>query len=135
MKALEAVHKLLFDNTALTAEVGTNIAYARAPITASWPCIHYFEVSEAADRDMDFKRLTVQVSAWSQDKYQALRLRLALLDQFNRLTDTNVAITGGFLIHRADIVDSGALPSDDKLLYGSFVRFVMKWRDGNIKEA
>jgi hypothetical protein len=133
VKVLEAVHKILFANTELTAEVGNNIAYARVPLTASWPCVHYFDVAQNSDRDMDFDRWTIQISAWSQDKYQAARIKKILFDQFNRLTDYTVAITAGnFIIHRSDIIDAGALPSEDRLLYGSFIRCNIKHRGENI---
>lgn len=130
---LKAVHSLLFQNQTLRSEVGNNIEYARGTITANWPLVHYFEVSQNSDRDMDFDRWTMQVSAWSKDKYQAARIKKIVIDQFQRLTNHTVTIGGDtFLIHRCDIVDAGALPSDDKLLFGSYVRFVIKYRGKNI---
>jgi hypothetical protein len=133
MKILQAVHAVLFNNTALRAIVGNNIGYGRLPVSSTWPCVHYFEVSQTSDRDMDFDRWTIQVSAWSQDKYQAATIKKILYDQFNRLTDYNVTVgTEVVKIHRADIIDAGALPTDDNQLFGAFIRFAIKYRGKNI---
>jgi len=133
MKILEAIHNLLFASTSLTTELGKNISYARVPINVNWPCLHYFEVSNTSDRDMDYDRWTVQFSVWSQDKYQVVKVKNILLNLFNRMTKTTVAITGDDItINRADVIESGALPTDDKLLYGSFIRCTFKYRGKNI---
>ena len=133
MKILEAIHKMLFDNAAIMNEVKKNYGYARLPINTNWPCLYFFRVSENTGIDLDYDRMTVQFSAWSTDKYQVLKISNLIRAEFGRLKKKVVSLNGGdFVINHSMMAESGDLPSDDKLLFGSFVRVEFRYRGQNI---
>lgn len=129
---LEAVNVKLFATSGLTSIVGTNIAYARGPISNTWPQVHYFEVTGLEGYQVDFNTLTVQLSAWSNDKFQALAIKEVLYGIFSRFKGLT-SVTGGTVdITWTELVDSGALPETDPQLFGQYLRFLFRYRGANI---
>jgi hypothetical protein len=129
---IAAVHSKLFASTELTAIVGTNIAYARGPISNTWPQVHYFEVAGIEGYQVDFNSCTIQFSAWSLDKFQALAMKEVLYGIFSRFKGLT-SVTGGTVdITWTELVDSGALPDTDPQLFGQYLRFLFRYRGANI---
>jgi hypothetical protein len=122
--ALGKIHARLFAEPALTAIVGTNMHYARGPVTSQWPQIIYFDVATSTAYNIDYDTVTVQFSAWSTDKWQALTMRTVLYNMFLRFNNADFNWT--------QLIDSGALPQDDQQLYGQFLRFQFRYRGANI---
>ena len=132
-RVIEAVDKKLKASPALVALVPkTSIGYGRGPITATWPNIHFFEVASGEGYQVDFNSCTVQISAWSTDPKNALKIKEAIYGIFSRLRG-DVAITGGSVdITWTELVDSGALPETDPQLYGQYLRFLFRYRGENL---
>lgn len=129
---LAAAHAKLFASSALTAIVGTNIAYARGPVSNTWPQVHYFEVANSEGYQVDFNTITIQLSAWSLDKFQALAMKEVLYGIFSRFKGLT-SVTGGTVdITWTELVDSGALPETDPQLFGQYLRFLFRYRGANI---
>ena len=131
---MEAIHNVLFSIAELTAILGTKINYSKAPITAEWPLLHYFDVTKVIGYLMDFNSVTVQFSVWSQDKFEALQLRGILENNLLRLNDTITTNTGMVKITWSVLIDSGALPSVDSFLYGQFLRVNFRYLGNNLED-
>ena len=132
---LQAVHARLFASSDLAAEVGTRINYARAPVGTDYPQVIYFDVASRTGGVMDYDKVTVQFSAWSNDKYQALRIQEILYRLWLRYSGV-VAITGGdnVDVNWTELVDQSALPQDDPQLFGYQIRFELRVKGANIGE-
>ena len=75
-RIIEAIDKKLKASSALVALVPkTSIGYGRGPITATWPNVHFFEVASGEGYQVDFNSCTVQISAWSTDPKNALKIK------------------------------------------------------------
>lgn len=131
-KALEAVNRLLFGASAITDIVGTEIHYARAPVTSVYPQIIYFEVAERDTYLIDYDKATIQVSSWSDNKIEALTLHNAIRKVFRGYHGTVTTYLGDVEINWIELVDSSALPQDDVQLYGHQLRFEIRTRGQNI---
>ena len=130
---LKAVHARLFANSELTAIVGNRIQYARAPIGTTYPQVIYFDVASRTEAVADYDKVTVQFSAWSSDKFEALRLNKLLYEMWLRYTGT-VDIGGGeeLRVNWTQLVDQSALPQDDPQLFGYQLRFEIRAKGANI---
>lgn len=129
---LDAVNVMLFADSSITGIVGTNIAYARGPVSNKWPQVHYFEVTDTYGYQCDFNSHTVQISAWALDKWDALNLKIYLTNLFLRYRG-KVSITGGTVdITWCEIIDSGALPESDPQLFGQYIRVKIRYRGTNL---
>ncbi len=127
-RTLEAVHARLFANAELTAIVGKNIHYARAPVSSNYPQVIYFDVAARTEPVMDHDKVTVQFSAWSGDKFQALTLQRIIYTMWLRYSGT----VGAVKINWTELSDMAALPQDDAQLFGYQVRFEIRTKGANI---
>ena len=134
-RTLQAVHALLFNTAALTDLVGTNMHYARAPVTSTYPQLIYFDVASRTDAVLDYDKVTVQVSVWSGDKWQALSLQQIAYTLFLRFRGI-IDIGGGETVNVnwSEMIDMSALPQDDPQLYGYQIRFELRTKGANIGE-
>jgi hypothetical protein len=130
--ALEVVNRKLFADSDLTAIVGTNIHYARAPVTTDWPQIIYFAVSDNVDYLIDYQKTVIQISMWSTEKYQALelfRIIKSIFREFRGIVSTHY---GDVDVNWTEFVDASSLPQDDNQLFGHQLRFELRTRGENI---
>lgn len=130
--ALEATNRILFSSTELAAEVGTNIHYARGPVTSTWPQVVYFPVTARESYRMDYDKTTIQVSSWSGDKYQAIKIHNILRKLFREFRGIVTTHYGDVEINWTSLVDTSALPQEDDQLYGHQLRFELRVRGENI---
>lgn len=132
-RMLEAIDKTLKASTALVALVPkASINYARGPVSATWPAVHYFEVATTEGYQADYNSVTIQFSAWALDMHSALQIKEVVHSLFSRFHG-KIAITGGSVdINWTELVDSGALPETDPQLFGSFLRFQFRYRGVNL---
>lgn len=130
---LKAVHARLFASNDLAAEVGTNIHYARGPVTSTYPQVIYFDVASGTNPTLDYDRVTVQFSAWSGDKHQALHIQDILYRLWLRYRGI-IDVGGGdeVDINWTELVDQSALPQDDPQLYGYQIRVEIRTKGANI---
>ncbi len=131
-KALEATNRLLFSHTPLTDIVGTEIHFARGPVTSNYPQVIYFDVAERDSYQIDYDKATIQVSSWAQDKYNALKIHNILRKLFREFRGTVTTYLGDVEINWTQLVDTSALPQDDPQLFGHQLRFELRTRGQNI---
>jgi len=131
---VNAIQNKLFACTALTAIVGTNIAYAQGPIVGTWPQVHFFKVSSIDGYKVDFNYYTAQFSTWALDKWDAITINDIVYAEFNRFIGKVSAspTVGDVDITWSEMIDSGALPEADTTLHGQYVRFKFRYRGANL---
>ncbi len=132
MKEIEITHNILFDTSDLVAEVGNNIHYARGPVTSTWPQVIFFSVAERSSYLVDYDKATVQISVWSQDKYQALRLHGIIKKKFKEFRGVVNTHLGNVEVNWTQMIDSSSLPQDDQTLFGHQSRFEIRSRGKNL---
>ena len=125
---LTAVHTRLFASDDLATEVGTRINYARAPVGTVYPQVIYFDVASRSEAVADYDKVKVQFSAWSVDKFQALRIQEIIYRLFLRYRGT----IGDVEVNWTQLVDMAALPQDDPQLHGYQIRFELRVKGANI---
>jgi len=122
----------LFASAELQAEVGTNIHYARAPVTTAWPQVIFFAVAERDAYLLDYKKATVQVSVWAAEKYQALKIYGIIKEIFREYRGLVATGIGNIDVNWTQLVDASALPQADGQLFGHQLRFELRTRGGNL---
>ena len=130
--AVEVVHNLIFGDSDITDIVGNNIHYARGSVTTKWPQIIFFPVAERDSYLIDYDKVTVQVSSWSIEKYQALTLHNLLRNLFHEFRGVVNTHVGDVDINWTQLVDTSALPQADPQLFGHQLRFELRMRGQNI---
>jgi hypothetical protein len=125
---LEAVHTLLFADAGIVAATGGRIAYARGPLGATFPQIHYFEVASSVGYLVDYNSVTIQVSAWALDPHTCRNIVDLVDGVFIRYT----GLVGSIMINWVDQIDRSALPQADLQLYGQQARYTIRYKGANI---
>ena len=125
-KALEVVNRLLFANSDVTDIVGTNIHYARAPINSTFPQVIYFSVAGRDAYNVPYDGATIQVSSWSADKLQALRLHTKIREIFREYSGIVTTYLGDVNVNWTEFIEAAALPQEDAQLYGYQLRFEIR---------
>jgi hypothetical protein len=131
-KILEAINKRLFGNTALKNALSSRIYYARGPVSATWPQMIYFDVTDVQGYLIDFDSMTVQFSVWATTAISALNLSVMVRDLMTRMGGQYALGTGTVYINFSQLIDAGELPGDDQQLYGQYLRVKYNYRGTNI---
>lgn len=130
--AVEVVQNILFADADIIAEVGNNMHYARGPVTTDWPQVIFFPVAERDTYIIDYNKVTMQVSSWSHEKYQSLKIHNILRKLFREFRGVVTTHYGDVEINWTQLVDTSALPQDDPQLFGHQLRFELRTRGQNI---
>ena len=131
-KALEATNRILATHTPLTDIVGTEIHFARAPVTSNYPQVIYFNVTSRDSYQIDYDKATIQVSSWAYSKYDAIKLHNIIRKLFREFRGIVTTYLGDVEINWTQLVDSAALPQEDQQLFGHQLRFELRTRGQNI---
>jgi len=131
-KLIDAIHRRLFSSNALKTALSSRIAYARAPVSSTWPQMIYFDVTDTQGYLVDFDSVTIQFSIWANNAPDVLKYSEIVRGLMTRLHGNYPHTTGNIFINWAEMIDAGQLPGDDQQLHGQFLRVKYNYRGQNL---